>query len=146
MKNLCFALFAILGVVLSAVAGDIQFKVGECWSYKTRAGEEASFIVIQKIESLPKEGEVVHISVCDVKIKTAAAEKGIVDKIGHLPIAGASLRSSLKERVTKTIPETEWKQGYKIWREAYDAGKAGVFTQSVSDCVVYMDNVLSSRK
>ncbi len=111
-----------------------------------RAGEESSFIVIQKIESLPKEGEVVHISVFNVKIKTPSAEKGMVDKIGHLPIAGAILRSSLKERVTKTIPETEWKQGYKIWREAYDSGKAGIFTLSISDCVVYMDNALNGRK
>ena len=112
----------------------------------TRPGEEASFFVIRKIETLPKIGEVIHISIFGLKIKSPSAQKGFIDQAGHIPIAGANLRASLKGRVQRSIPDADWKEGYRTWREAYDSGKGGVFTKSVSECVGFMEEALNHGK
>jgi hypothetical protein len=146
MKNPLITLLSILGFASSAIAGNIALKEGECWSYATRPGEEASFLVMRKIETLPKIGEVIHISIFGLKIKSPSAPNGFTDQAGHVPIAGANLRSSLKERVQRSIPDADWKEGYRMWREAYDAGKGGVFTKSVSECVGFMEEALNHGK
>ena len=123
-----------------------MLKAGECWAYSTRPGEESSVLVIRKIETLPKLGEVIHISVFDLKIKSPSAPKGFTDQAGHLPIAGANVRSSLKAKAQKRIPDIDWMEGYRMWREAYDAGKGGVFTKSVSECIGFMEEALNRGK
>ena len=54
-----FLFCSLLGGVFGA---DVILKEGDCWSYETRLGEENSFIVIRKIETVPQLGEVAHIS------------------------------------------------------------------------------------
>jgi hypothetical protein len=142
MKNPLVRLLAILGLASPAVAAEGPPKEGECWSYVTRPGEEASFLVIRKIETIPKLGEVVHVSVFGLKITNPAAPKGYIDQAGHLPIAGASLRGSLKRKVQKKIPEVDWKEGYQMWLEA----KGGVFTKPVSECVGFMEEAINRAK
>jgi hypothetical protein len=146
MKNPFITLLSIFGLASSAIAADVALKEGECWSYMTRPGEEASFLVIRKIETLPKIGEVIHISIFGLKIKNPKAPKGFAEQAGHVPIAGANLRSSLKKRVQRSIPDVDWKGGYRMWREAYDSGKGGVFTKPVSECVGFMEEALNHGK
>jgi hypothetical protein len=135
MKTKLLKLLAVLGLASSAVGAESVLKEGECWSYAARTGEEDSFVVIRKIEMLPRLGEVIHISVFGLKIKSPSAPEGVMDQAGHLPIAGPSLRSSLKEKVQKKVPSIDWEGGYRLWRESYEAGQAGIFTKSVRDCV-----------
>lgn len=146
MKNPLITLLSIFGFASSAIAGDLALKEGECWSYATRDGESSSFVVIRKIETLQKIGEVIHISVFGLKIKNPSAPNGFSDQAGHVPIAGANLRASLKEKVQRHIPDVDWKEGYRMWREAYDSGKGGVFTKPVSDCVGFMEEAINSGK
>jgi hypothetical protein len=142
MKTLLVKILVILGFASSAVAADISLKEGDCWSYATRPGEEDSFLVIRKIESLPKIGEVVHISVFGLRIKNITAPTGYTDQAGHLPISGASLRGSLKEKIQKIIPVADWKEGYNMWLEA----KGGVFSKPVSECVTFIDEAINHGK
>jgi hypothetical protein len=142
MKKLLIKLFAVLGFVSSATAADVVVKEGECWTYAARTGEEASFLVIRKIEILPKIGEVIHISVFGLKIKNPSAPGGYTDQAGHLPISGASLRGSLKTRVEKKIPDVDWKEGYQMWLDA----KGGVFTKPVSECVGFLEEAINRGK
>jgi hypothetical protein len=146
MKTTLLKVLAAVGFASSAVAADVAPKEGECWSYTTRPGEEASFVVIRKIETLPKIGEVIHVSLFGLKIKNPAAPKGFTDQAGHLPIAGASVRTSLKERIQKKIPDVGWMEGYRIWREAYETGKGGVFSKPVSECVGFLEEGLNRGK
>jgi hypothetical protein len=136
MKNPFNTLLSLIGFGSSADAKDIAPKEGECWLYSTRPGEEASFLVIRKIETLPKLGEVVFISVFGTKMEGSPVPAGVtvLTEI-HIPIAGANLRSSLKKRVRKRIPIEVWQEAYRFWREAYDSGKGGIYTMSVSECV-----------
>jgi len=52
--NLLTRFLCILGLTSAAQAGEIALHEGDCWSYRTRPSEEASFLVIRKIERLPK--------------------------------------------------------------------------------------------
>jgi len=54
MKNPFNMLLSLIGFGSSAIERDIGLKEGECWLYSTRPGEKASFLVIRKIETLPK--------------------------------------------------------------------------------------------
>jgi hypothetical protein len=142
MKNPLMALLFLLSFTCSVIAGDIVLKEGECWSYATRPGEEASFLVIRKVETRPNDGEVVHISIFGLKIKHAASPNGVLDHIDLLSMAGASLRSSLKGKIEKPVPDVDWTSKYQAWLTAEDAGKGGVFTQPVSECVGLFDKAL----
>jgi hypothetical protein len=147
MKNPFNTLLSLIGFGSPAVAGDITLKEGACWLYSTPPGEEASFLVIRKIETLPKAGEVVFISVLGMKMNGSSVPAGFTDLSEiHIPIAGASLRSSLKKRVRKRIFNEGWQEGYRFWREAYDSGKSGIFAMSVSECVSAPAEALDDRR
>ena len=142
MKSLLIKFLVLLGFTSSALAADVALKEGDCWSYATRPGEEDSYLVIRKIETHPKLGEVIHISVFGLKIKNTAAPSGYTDQAGHLPISGSTLRSSLKEKVQNRIPEVNWQEGYQMWSKA--AG--GVFTKPVSECISFLDEAINHGK
>jgi hypothetical protein len=137
MKYLALLLCA-LGLTSPAHADNVMLKEGDCWSYTSRPGEEASFLVIRKIERLPKIGEVAHISIFGVKIKNPTGA-GYSDHIGHLPIAAESLRKSVRQKLEKSAPDSDWQAGYKSWQEA----KGGVFTEPVSECVKFVEEALN---
>ena len=145
MKNPLNTLLSLIGFGSPIIAKDIVLKEGDCWRYSTRPGEEASFLVIRKIETLPKLGEVVFISVCGIKMKGPSVPTGLID-VQIFPIAGANLRSSLKKRVHKRIPPDDWQEAYRFWREAYDSGQGGIGTKSVSECVGELEKALNDGR
>src|SRR4051812_7066880 len=110
MKKPIIKFLALLGLASSTFAADAAPKEGDCWSYTTRNGEESSFLVIRKIETLPKIGEVIHISIYELEIPNSSAPHGYSDRAGHLPIAGASVRASLKEKIDREIPDENWEE------------------------------------
>jgi hypothetical protein len=135
-------LLAIFGIASSTRASDSVLRVGDCWTYNTRPGEEASFLVIRKIERLPKLGDVVHISLFGLRIKNPTAPRGYTDQAGHLPISESSLKASLKKKIKREIQEADWQEGYKMWIDA----QGGAFTKSVSDCVDLMEEAINHGK
>ena len=119
---------------------DLGYKEGECWSYFTRPNEEESFVVIRKIETL-EVGEVVHVSLFGLRIQNGAGMV-IADRLSHLPILRSSLLASLKKRIQKATPEEDWCGGYRMWREAYDSDRGGVFKEPLSECVEVFDRAM----
>lgn len=89
-------------------------------------------------------GEVVHISIFGVKIKSSASPSGYTDRVGHMLILSESLRRSLKQRVEKSAPKDDWAAGYRSWRELFDSGKASFFSEPVSECVKFVEQALSA--
>jgi hypothetical protein len=114
----------------AAKVTDIAFKAGQVWTYQTRKHEPTSRILIQRVEHDPKAGEIVHIRVMNLSFK---GPKGSISVLPHLPYSGASLRKCLValESSGNTVP-SDYEAGYKIWREAFDAGKGGIFTLDVA--------------
>ncbi len=133
------AFFAFAG---SLAGNEIVLKEGDVWSYQSRPGEEASFLVIRKIEPLPRVGEVVHISLFGLRIKSPGAPGGFSREAGHVPMSGAALRDSLVKKLDRPVPDADWREGYEMWREA----KGGVFTKSVRECVDFIEEAINHGK
>lgn len=140
--KLLINLLCALGLTSAVNAADTPFHEGDCWSYHTRVGEEQSFIVIRKIEQLPKIGEVVHISVFGLHVKNPHIAGGISRELPHMPITGDSLRRSVSGKLQRPAPDCDWRSGYETWQ----AAKAGAFTQPVSECIKIAEDALTHGK
>lgn len=105
-----------------------RFQPGQLWRYKARPGEEASRIAIAKVESHPKLGNIIHIQVTGVAIKSPTAPGGISRVISHLPYEELALRASVTAEEKPGAVADAWEQGYREWKSAFDAGKAGVWS------------------
>ena len=122
-----------------------RFQPGQVWQYKTRPGEESSRLTIAKVESHPKLGTIIHIQVKDVAIKSPTAPGGVSKVISHLPYAEQSVADSVTTMEKDTITPTGWEDGYQQWKSAFDAGKAGIWTLTVSEAVSAMEQILGKQ-
>ena len=122
-----------------------KFSAGQVWSYRTRPGEEKSRLTVLRIDKKEPQGFIVHIRLDDVSMKNPSAPNGIARTIGHLPFALASIDASVitLER-TGAVPD--FGDGYRMWRDAFDQNKAGVWTTSVADAVNAMETGLSKNQ
>jgi len=122
---------------------DSKFKVGQVWKYKTRPYEENSVFTIAKVENEPKNGNIVHITVTNLRIRNPHAPSGYTDLIGHMPLAENSVAESVTELSNKTPDLSAYEEGYQDWREAFDSGRGGIWTLPVSECVAAMEEVIN---
>ena len=122
-----------------------RFQSGQVWQYKTRAGEESSRLIIAKVESNPKLGTIVHIQVKDVAIKSGKAPGGVSKLISHLPFAEQAISDSVTAMDKDTVNPTGWEDGYKQWKTAFDAGKGGIWSITVSDAISSVEQIVSKQ-
>jgi hypothetical protein len=89
-------------------ANEGKYHVGERWNYRTRLGEEGSSLTILKVESLPKVGMTVHVSVDGLRIENPSAPGGVSERIGHMPFTEAAIDLSVTTRAAAeiTVPPT----------------------------------------
>jgi len=140
------ALATILLTVLwssLASASDPTLVVGQRWSYRTRPDEEGSTLVIGRLERHPTFGEIAHISIFGLRIKTPQRPDGVTSTLGHIPISVESLRSSLLELKGSGSPDENFEQGYAIWSDVVKDGEGGVFSIPVREIVWYVEQTLN---
>lgn len=124
----------------------ITFKVGQRWHYKTRPKEEESTFTIVKIERHPDHGYILHVSVEGVRVENPFSTKGIVTVIPHLPFSHEALERSVTDLAEENVPlPTNFVEGYKIWQQAFNEGKAGIFTITVAEAVDYTEISLKKQ-
>jgi hypothetical protein len=139
-------LFALGFCMQSSTDADArEYAQGQVWSYHARAGEEASTLLINRIEEVAVHGKVFHISVSDVRIKSPDHPDGVTTELPHFPVSSATLDSSCVELVGRSEPNPAYLAGYESWRAAFDAGKAGVFSISVAEIVSAIESSLARR-
>ena len=119
------------------------FAPGQVWTYKARPGEEASRIIVCRVETDPKLGEIVHIHVNGLRFKNKHAPGGSSDQIGHLPYSAEALRKSLTKLESTGTVLPAFEDGYQEWRGAFDKGKAGVWTAPVSEAIAGIESALN---
>jgi hypothetical protein len=122
-----------------------RFQPGQVWQYKTRRGEESSRLTIARVEPHPKLGTIVHVQIKDVAITSPTAPGGVSKVISHLPYAEQSLTDSVTTMEKDSVNPAGWEEGYKQWKSAFDAGKAGIWSIPVSEAVSAMEQVLSKQ-
>jgi hypothetical protein len=150
LKPIALLLFASL-----AVAGchqqpatlvdttDSPYKVGQVWSYRTRPQEPRATLTVVKVESHPKLGTIVHISLQGLQMKNPRVPGGRSDTVSHLPFAVSALDKSIVKLLHENAPLPEFQGGYKEWRSAFDAGNAGIFTITVAESVDFVETAMN---
>ena len=118
-----------------------KYKVGQVWRYKTRPQEEKSTFIVVKVESHPKLGNIVHIALRDLKLRKPNSD--FIESAGHLPFAEEAVSRSAVKMVKEKAELPGYEEGYRRWREAFDAGRAGVYTISVAEAVGVMEETLN---
>ena len=112
-----------------------SYEAGQLWHYHTRPGEEASRVLINLIEPHDKLGKMIHISVLDVNVKNPHTASGMTHELPHFPVSEETLQKSLTTLAGRRDILADYREGYEVWKEAFDAGKAGIFTISVAEIV-----------
>lgn len=138
-----FLLTSLLSFLGIANASD--FSKGQVWAYKTRPGEEKSTLLINKVESHPKLGKIFHISLSGVKVKNPRFAGGVTSELPHFPVSQTTLEKSVTKLLRKSQPNTEYVEGYKEWKRAFDDGKAGIFTITVSEIVDVVETTVNKQ-
>lgn len=120
-----------------------KYRVGQVWKFKPRPGEDGSTLTVVRVESSKDRGVIVHVSVEGVHIKNPRAPGGFSDTLQHAPFSEEAIARSVTTLVgeTKTLPSHE--EGYRQWRKAFDAGKAGVFSITVAEAVGFMESAIN---
>ena len=119
------------------------FAPGQVWTYTTRPGEQASRIIVCRVEADPRLGQIVHIHVKGVRLKNKHAPGGVSDQIGHMPYSGDALRKSVTTLESTNAALPSFEEGYREWRSAFDKGGAGVWTAPVSEAITGMESALN---
>jgi hypothetical protein len=118
-----------------------KYKVGQIWSYKTRPNEKKSSFIVLKVENHPKLGNIIHIALRDLKMKKPNGD--YIETAGHLPFAEEAINRSAVKLLKEKVDLPEFEEGYGIWREAFDVGKAGIYTITIAEAVDVMETTLN---
>jgi len=115
---------------------DEKYKPGRVWSYKTRLGEETSTFTVLRVDAAPEGKRIVHIHVDGIRLKncTGGPEP---DTVAHMPFAKEFIDASAIENL-RTVKVPSFEDGYSEWRKAWDVGKAGFYTITVSAAIDVM--------
>jgi hypothetical protein len=76
-----------------------KYKVGRVWSFKSRPSEPNSKLTIVKIASDGKLGNIIHVQVDSVKIKTSTKSEKYTHLVSHMPFSEAAIDSSVTEKL-----------------------------------------------
>ena len=146
-STLCFSLLfsaAVYGRVQDSELRDTtesRYKVGQVWSYKTRPVEKKSSFIVLKVENHPKLGNIIHIALRDLKLRRPDGE--FIKTAAHLPFSEEAVSKSAVKLLKEKADLPDFEEGYGMWREAFDAGRAGVYTITVAEAVDAMEATIN---
>jgi hypothetical protein len=123
-----------------------KYRTGQVWRFKTRPGEEDATLTVVRVESSEKLGVIVHVSVEGVRIESPGAPGGFSDTLQHCPFS----EEAIEESVTTLVGEAEtlpaFEEGYRMWREAFDAGEASIFSTTVAEAVGAIESAINQNQ
>ncbi|HSN16207.1 MAG TPA: hypothetical protein VLT61_16360 [Anaeromyxobacteraceae bacterium] len=119
-----------------------KFRVGQVWGVKARPGEFGTTATIVKVDRSPKHGVIVHVYMKGIHVKSPTAPNGYADRVQHAPFAEEALARSVTALEGRARKLPDWEPGYRAWRSAYEAGKAGVFTVTVAEALGVVEKAL----
>lgn len=120
-----------------------RFAPGQIWKYTTRPGEGESRIIVVRVDDDDEFGNIVHIYVSEVAIPNANAPDGQTTFVGHMPFSEEALDQSVENLEAEHHELPDYEPGYRLWREAFENGEAGIFTVSVAEGIDFIQHALS---
>ena len=109
------------------------YKVGQVWSYDTRAQDSGSLLKIGAVEDEGAIGLVYHISLIGVRF----GPDHRVTVVGHLPVSQSTLDTSVTELTPSDAIFPDPSQGITEWRAAH----GGVFTIPIKEIIAAVDHM-----
>ena len=71
-------------------------------------------------------------------------KRRLTTTISHLPFAVAAIDDSVV-KIESTTPMPDFREGYDMWRSAFDQKKAGVWTAPVAEAIGAMEEALNDK-
>jgi cyclopropane fatty-acyl-phospholipid synthase-like methyltransferase len=99
--------------------------------------------VILKIETYPKLGKIIHIAMRGLKMKNRRSPDGISEDVNHMPFSEKATEKSGLKLLKEKVDLPDYAEGYRLWREAFDAGQAGIYTNTIAEAVSVMEATLN---
>lgn len=119
-----------------------HFEVGQIWNYKTREVEPESTLIILRIEDIQNQC-IIHIQIQDLRIINPRVPNGYTNLVSHAPCSKESIKASVTTYVGRAEKLPDFEEGYKLWKEAFESGKAGWFTTNIGEVVQFMEDALN---
>src|SRR5712672_2392569 len=135
------AVILLMGLV-ATTANAHDYKEGQLWSYRSRPGVESSVVLIILIEQHAKIGSIYHISVLQAHLPNLKNGSRLTMDLPHFPVSKETLDKSVVSLLGHREILAAYRNGYNIWRAAFDAGRAGVFTLSVAEIVATIEDTI----
>ena len=104
-----------------------RFHAGQVWAFRPPANQPHARLTVLRVESGGKHGTIVHIAISGVSYGEGQTQ------IQHLPFAEAAVERSVTTLERESGPVPDFAEGYLQWRQAFDAGKGGIFTGTVAE-------------
>ena len=128
---------------LQGASAETAFEPGQVWTYWTRPGEEASRVIVCRVEDDGNIGQIVHIHVTGLRMKTKDAPGGMIDHVGHMPYSADALRRSVRKLEATGKPLPPFEEGYHQWKTKFMQGRAGAWTGQLSEALGGMEAVMN---
>ena len=137
MKRVRLVLLAACLGAPAAAQQPADFAPGQVWSYRVVEGDNASRIVVGKVETYPKDGETVHVTITDLSLPDAMSPGGtaMMFDVTHVALTKDALERSVLEYEGTRPVSPVFEEAYAAWREAYDKGQTGVVDVPVAEVV-----------
>jgi hypothetical protein len=104
-----------------------RFHAGQVWAFTPPTNQPNARLTVLRVENGGKLGTIVHIAISHVSYNNGQTT------IQHLPFAELAIERSVTTLERESGPIPEFEEGYQQWRQAFDAGKGGVFTITVAE-------------
>jgi len=118
-------------------------KIGQKYSFITDEDHPSPYFVVCAIDS--EQGvDIASIFIGGLRFKNSMTDSGYGTEISHAPVQVQSLLDSNPSLIAENVEIPDYQEGYKVWREAFEAGEAGYFTISAADVVKTIVSVANS--
>jgi hypothetical protein len=94
-----------------------------------------------KVESHPKLGNIIHIALRDLRLRKP--NNDFIETANHLPFTEEAISRSAIKLLKEKDDLPDYEEGYGLWREAFEEGKAGVYTITIAEAVDVMESTLN---
>ena len=134
-------------LTVDAQETEATYKPGQKWSYKTRPGEEDSYLIVLKVDKHPVLGDIIHIALRKLKMKNEHLPEGsFSENVDHMPFSQEALDNSDLKLLEEKTDLPDFAEGYQLWREAFEAKRAGVYSIKVAAAVNVMEYGLNPSR
>jgi hypothetical protein len=116
-----------------------KYHAGEEYSFGGRPGDAQPRFLVLKVDFHKKMGNIVHLRINGIRLKNPKAPSGYFDNVSHFPIAEAALDKSDPKLLKSGIPVPDFQEGYQQWRKPFEEGKAGIWSDPLSQCLQSME-------